>query len=256
MGTWGTAIFSNDLAADARNDYKTHVANGKTPQEVRVLLQKSYGIADGDNDEDSREFWLVLSLIAYKLGRLEDEVKDRAIAIIDSGENIRDWQLLGANAKDIQEREKVLQELKQTLLSEQPAAKTIRKRPINTTPYQIGEVFYYQHLNEKFYLFLVYRHHTDKGGTYACVQQLDAVFSAKADFEGIDLSALSMRDTMPQLITNWYGRLYRSLGKQGRIGLAGVYTDSPDNITKPVHGSVITRWEYFEKGKRDYLFDL
>jgi len=255
MGTWGTAIFSNDLAADAKNDYKEHIANGKAPKEARVLLQKEHGITE-DNNEDSREFWLVLSLIEYKLGRLEDEVKEKAIAIIDSGENLKDWQNLGADAKDVKKREAVLEKLKQTLLSEQPAAKPVKKRPVNITPYKIGEVFYYQHTNEKFYLFLVYRHHTDKGGTYACAQQLDASYEAKTDFENIDLSSLSIRDTKPQMITNWHGRLYKSLIKQSRIGLAGVYTNNPDEIEKTAVGCYITRWEYFETGKRDYLFDF
>ena len=221
-----------------------------------MCLQKEYGIDSNANDEDSREFWLVVSLIEHKLGRLEDEVKEKALAIINSGENIKDWQRLGVNEKDVQKREAVLQELKKTLLSEQPMAKAIRKRPVNITPYKIGEVFYYQHLNGKFYLFLVYRHHTDKGGTYACVQQLDASFNAKADVEGSDVSKLSMRDSKPQMITNWYGRLYKSLEKQGRIGLVGVYTDNPAEIKKPLHGCFITRWNYFEDGKRDYLFDF
>ena len=256
MGAWGTAIFSNDLAADAKSDYKDYIADGKTPKEARELLQKAYGITDEENNEGSREFWLVLSFVEYKLGRLEDEVKKKALAIIDSGENLKDWQNLGADAKDIKKRETVLAELKKTLLSEQPAAKPIKKRPTNITPYKIGEVFYYQHTNGKFYLFLVYRHHTDKGGTYACVQQLSASYFAKTDFDNVDLSSLSIRETKPQMITNWHGRLYKSLIKQDRIGLVGVYTNNPDEIEKTTVGCYITRWECFEQGRRDDLFDF
>jgi hypothetical protein len=34
MGTWGTALYSDDLAADLRNDFIDHIGNGLSADEA------------------------------------------------------------------------------------------------------------------------------------------------------------------------------------------------------------------------------
>jgi len=145
MGTWGTAIFSDDLAAEVREEFKDHIADGKTPAQARKALVNSNEINLDAPDVQTREFWLALSLILWKMGRLEACVKKQALKIIDSGTNLDDWKELDASPSDIKRRKAVLQKLKQTLLSPQPEAKNVKKPPPNTCPYAVGEVFFYRH---------------------------------------------------------------------------------------------------------------
>jgi hypothetical protein len=71
-----------------------------------------------DDEEDSVVFWLALAATQWKLGRLVNSVRDRAIAIIDSGADIRRWQ---DNPKaQINQRKKHLAKLREQLLSAQP----------------------------------------------------------------------------------------------------------------------------------------
>ena len=258
MGTWGTAIFSNDLAADLRQDFKDCIAEKKTPAEAREILWKSNGfsVEDGEN-EDTREFWLVLSLIEWGLGRLEDCVKEKALEIISSGANVEDWRNLGAEPSEIKKRAVVLQELKQTLLSSQPEAKPIKKRPTNITPYFVGDVFYFRHLNGRYYLFQVVRHHKDKGGTYADAMQLNTAADSVEELSALDLEVLARRDVNRQLLTHWNGRHYAKLLKDNRLGLIGrraVRLEETKGTT--IKGSMITSFEYFDAGKRENLFDF
>ena len=223
MGTWGTAIFSNDLAADMRGDFKDLIANGKTPAQARKELVSSYEIDLNIPDAETHDFWLALSLIQWKMGRLEACVKKQALKIIDSGANLEDWKELDAAPSDIKKRGKVLQELKQTLLSPQPEAKTVKKQPANICPYKVGEVFFYKHPNGYYYLFVVISHYTDNGGTYARAQILQAKFQSEAEFTGQDLNKIPAREVNTLIITDWKSREYKRLVKTNRMGLAGQY---------------------------------
>src|SRR5713101_9254352 len=91
MGAWGTAIFSDDTAADTRDTFTDFVAQGLTPGEAtkRLLAESADILADED---DACVFWLALAGTQWKLGRLIDRVRDRALKIIDYGVDLRRFQ--------------------------------------------------------------------------------------------------------------------------------------------------------------------
>lgn len=41
MGSWGTAIFSDDFACDVRDDYIKQIIKGKTSEEATNLLRRN-----------------------------------------------------------------------------------------------------------------------------------------------------------------------------------------------------------------------
>jgi hypothetical protein len=172
MGAWGTAIFSDDVAADIRDTFTDLVAEGLNPSEAtdRLVGESSELLADVD---DTNVFWLALAATQWKLGRLLDEVRDRAVAIIDSGEDLRRWEDNSRSA--ISQRKKHLAKLREQLLSPQPKAKKLKPSPKSSTDLRVGDVAVFR-LNEQTSVrFCVLRLWGDRGGTYSniCLLGLD-----------------------------------------------------------------------------------
>jgi hypothetical protein len=74
MGTWGTAIFSDDIACDVRDQYRECIGEGLSGSEATEKLMADYEQSLEDSDEGP-PFWLALAATQWKLGRLEDRVK-------------------------------------------------------------------------------------------------------------------------------------------------------------------------------------
>ena len=123
MGTWGTAIFSDDTASDVRNDFRELIGDGLSPEEATARLMTRYG-SIVDDPEGGTTFWLGLAVTQWKSGRLQESVKKRALEIIDSGADLRLWS---EDEKLVKARAAVLAETRAQLLSPQPAAKRIPK---------------------------------------------------------------------------------------------------------------------------------
>ena len=162
MGTFGTAIFSDDFACDIRDEFKEFIGNGMTPEQATTKLTNEYSEALKDDDENS-VFWLSLAATQWKIGRLLDFVKEKAIQIIDTGSNLTRWQL-ESESKLVTKRQKELLKLKEQLLSPQPSVKKISKVYKEFTPFEIGDIFSYAHSSGKYALFRVIGHFVDNGG--------------------------------------------------------------------------------------------
>jgi hypothetical protein len=169
MGTWGTAIFSDDLASDIKGDYLELIGDGKNTEEATAILMNEYKSELIDQYNVS-VFWLSLAAIQWKSGRLVDNVKQKALAIIDQGNDLNRWK---DNNVQYQKRKKVLQKLKNQLLSPQPIPKKIPKRFRNSTDWEIGDVVSYKTLSDKYILFRVIGFHEDKGGRAPVCELLD-----------------------------------------------------------------------------------
>jgi hypothetical protein len=164
VGTWGTAIFSDDLAADVRDVFTDFVADGLGVPEASNRLAAEFDDALKDEDEAS-VFWLALAAVQSKLGRLTDDVRDKAAGVIDSGADLRRWQ--DAGESDIASRKKHLQKLRQQLLGPQSKPKKLRPRKKSSTGLQPGDVAAYR-LDEKTSVrFCVLQVWGDRGGSYA-----------------------------------------------------------------------------------------
>ena len=81
MGTWGTGIFSDDNAADLRDDYRDFIGDGLSSPEATDRLLAEWGSSLSREPEYAATFWLALAVTQWKCGRLEDRVKARALVL-------------------------------------------------------------------------------------------------------------------------------------------------------------------------------
>ncbi|CAM3052800.1 hypothetical protein HAHI6034_12945 [Hathewaya histolytica] len=148
MGAWGTAIFSDDVADDIRSEYNSLLSVGATDEEATSIIFNMYYFDECEGTEDEPIFWFGLALAQWKKGRLTKDIRDAAIDFIDSGEDLERWNIKGAE-KDYEKRKKVLENLRETLLSPMPERKKVRKPTVIISPWKPGDVLCYQLNHEK-----------------------------------------------------------------------------------------------------------
>ena len=121
MGAWGTALFSDDLACDIRDHYRELVEDGiddgvatqSTVEKFRSYLEESDGVA-----------LLALAVTQSKLGRLDPDIRDRALAVLDRGADLEVWRQ--DNPKLLPKRRAVLDKVRVQLTGQQPPRKRLR----------------------------------------------------------------------------------------------------------------------------------
>ncbi|HSW97259.1 MAG TPA: hypothetical protein VLF89_05525 [Candidatus Saccharimonadales bacterium] len=142
-------LFDEDLAWDIREEFKELIADGKSPEEATEALVESYKELFSDRYVPDL-FWMSLAATQWKYGRLQEQVKIKAIEAIDSGRDLERWE------DSLQKkRRKTLEELKVMLLSPQPTAKKIKKQFVSTTKFEAGDVISFKTQSENFVLIRV-----------------------------------------------------------------------------------------------------
>jgi hypothetical protein len=103
----GPAIFADDLACDVRDTYR-HLLEDRVPDDeaARRTIVDWQGL---DADEEP-VLWLALAATQSRHGRLTDEVRARALEVIDSGRDLVRWEALGPGP--VAERRAVLASLR------------------------------------------------------------------------------------------------------------------------------------------------
>jgi hypothetical protein len=168
MGTWGPAIFSDDLASDIRGDFRDLIGDGLDPREATRRLEREYSASLSDPDE-APVLWMALAASQWKLGRLLPEVRDRALQAIEEGADLQLWR----ESPDFTKRLTAEKQLRDQLLSEQPAPKRVPKTWRQESPLDAGQHFLYRHRSGQRLLFRVIDVHRDKGGAYPVVELLE-----------------------------------------------------------------------------------
>src|SRR5262245_2633313 len=102
MGVWGTSLYSGDFAQDLRSAV---AAVARLPFEpdrlVDLLCQTEPASANHPANEDHTTFWLVLADQFSKRAIVCDRVRDKALQIIDAGEDLAILQKLGMKPADL-----------------------------------------------------------------------------------------------------------------------------------------------------------
>lgn len=124
MGTWSTSITGNDTAQDLLFEYKAaffyydvDTAVKKIDEFVRTMF----------NETDEVEFcayFYSLAEFMWKKGILTDEIRDRAVKMVDSDFGMDDWIEAGSSIEKA--RRKVLKQFKEKITSPQCAPKKIK----------------------------------------------------------------------------------------------------------------------------------
>ncbi|MDR3572450.1 MAG: hypothetical protein P4L50_01195 [Anaerolineaceae bacterium] len=160
MGTWGTGLYSDDTACDVRDDYKDILGDGIAEPDATDLLIEQWRNALSDPDISS-VFWLVLADVQWNLGKLQEKVKQEAIKVIENSSDLIRWS---SNQKFVLKRKVVLARLRRKLETSQPTEREVEKRYVNSTDWNIGDVFSFRLQSGLFALLHVIGFHQDKGG--------------------------------------------------------------------------------------------
>lgn len=122
MSVGGPALFDDDLAADVQLGYR-QLLEDRVPDDeaTRRTIEGWSGL---DPDEEP-VFWLALAAAQFRFGRLEPDVRDRALAVIDTGVDLSRWQHLASTTVDA--RAAVLADLRRQLTGPQPPRRTVRR---------------------------------------------------------------------------------------------------------------------------------
>jgi len=133
MGTWGAGLTSNDTAQDLLNEYKTafyyydvDTAVKKIDDYVRTMFNES-------DEEEFAAYYYSLADFMWKKGILTDEIRERAVKMVDSEFGMELWIAEGGSAE--KERRKVLAKFRNTITSPQCAPKKIK------IDYNINDIF-------------------------------------------------------------------------------------------------------------------
>lgn len=124
MSAWSESIYGNDTAQDLKREYQAVFSRN----DVETALQKLDAYVRADFDETDEEEWAsyIYSLadFMWKHGILTEQVRDRALGMIDSDFGMEIWAEEGKSV--LNRRRKVLSTLREKLLSPQPPKKKVR----------------------------------------------------------------------------------------------------------------------------------
>ena len=162
MGTWGTALYSDDLAADLRGDFTDAAGDGLSAAAIVDRLTQEYAASVADADEGP-VFWLAVADMGWRLGRLDERALLQALAVIDSGRDLARWQA----GRDRVKRAAVLTALRARLSSPPPPPKRVPRRVRHATGGSSVRSSRSALKSGRLTLLRVCDFHEDKGGRFA-----------------------------------------------------------------------------------------
>jgi hypothetical protein len=143
MGTWGTAINSNDSYSDIYEEFIDLYNEGHTVKEITHFLIKEN--SDQINDTfHSNDFWFAIAMAQWECKELDPEVFLKVKEIIDSGSDLRNWKTMDASAKDLKAREKALNSFLDKLQTEKKTARKRIKKKLFDSVYKAGDCLTYK----------------------------------------------------------------------------------------------------------------
>lgn len=129
MGAWGTGINSCDIAEDVRDACKEIYSFYDVEEGTKRVITAFQGISDQDFvDGEYASFWYAFAYWLWKHGMLNQEVKEKALQLLDDYAGLDEWE-----GSDVLKRKKALDKLKQQLLQPQsdmkkPRLKALKKK--------------------------------------------------------------------------------------------------------------------------------
>lgn len=129
--------YDDELAGDVRSQYIDALRRGKDGLEATKQLVDDYAPALMD-EEDAPVFWFALADVQWNMGRLEETVKQHALAHIE-----KELESIGTQASATH-HVNALTALQQKLLSPQPQKKKIKQYCLYHTDWKVGDVFAYR----------------------------------------------------------------------------------------------------------------
>ena len=167
MGVWGTGLFSDDEACDVRDHYRELLEDGVedaaatqlTVERFRAYLEESDGVA-----------LLAFAVTQSKLGRLDPDIRDRALAVLDRGADLEVWER--DNPKLLPKRRAMLEKTRAQLTGQQPLRRRLRPPKRISSGLAAGDVLAFA-LPGRVALLRVVHVHSHRLGETPVLEELD-----------------------------------------------------------------------------------
>jgi hypothetical protein len=131
MGVWGTGLYSGDFAMDLRSTISAVARLPFDPDRlVDIICETAPTAATNPKDEEHTTFWLIVADQFSKRGIVCDRVREKALEIIDSDNELQMLRDLGMTDPHLRKRRKLLQELRARIA----AAPASKARPVLKKP--------------------------------------------------------------------------------------------------------------------------
>jgi hypothetical protein len=127
MGAWGGGLYDSDFGCDLRADIIGFMRAPISDDELLAEIEQAHGLGHDGEHVDGFDYWLVLADQLERRGIRRQDIFDRAIRIIERGEDVSALAKLDAGAKTLEKRRKVCSELLARLRSPRPEKK---RRPL------------------------------------------------------------------------------------------------------------------------------
>lgn len=138
MGTWGTAISSNDTYKDVYSEFMDLYNDGLEVQEItEIIIKRNSEIID--DPEDGPNFWFAIAMAQWQCKALDNNIFIKVKQIVENDEDIKSWLELGASRKDIDKRKGVLKAFIEKISTENPKAKRRKKKILRDSIFQKGD---------------------------------------------------------------------------------------------------------------------
>jgi hypothetical protein len=149
MGTWGTAISSNDTYADIYESFFDQYNAGQDVKEISAkLIAGNRDIIKDPND--SNNFWFALAKAQWECKQLDKGLLDQVKQIIESGADLEAWRNLDSDPTDINKRKLVLDKFLIVLQTERAKAKARKKKIFLQPIFNKGDCLTFKLKNENF----------------------------------------------------------------------------------------------------------
>lgn len=168
VGAWGYAVFSDDTTSDLRDDYRALLEDQVPDDQAAQAVVDAYRDTLGPDEEHL--LWLALAAAQSQVGRLQPEIRDRALEVIESERGLELW--VEAGPKALARRRAALQKLSARLTGPQPARKRLRRPWRYVTELEPGDVLRHTSDGSRLTLWRIAHIDEDRTGMYPVVQQL------------------------------------------------------------------------------------
>jgi hypothetical protein len=243
----GVGIFEDNLSEDIKFDFQDLISEGYSSEEATEMMVNTYISSLRKHEENI--FWLALATIQWELGRLNPQVKEKAICIIESKSDLKRWWREPELKK---KRELVLEKLKKNLVSPLPEPKKVKRRVVLKTELEIGDVITYRLLSGQYIILKVVGVNEYAGNAYPILMLCDWIGRNIPDKD--EILTMEMKEGLNQYFQKGFQYIEvfplkkKSYPKE-RIRLVYKNIEVPSRDAYPIMSMV---WDEFDDDIEEY----
>lgn len=243
----GVGIFEDNLSEDIKFDFQDLIREGYSSEEATEMMVNTYISSLRKHEENI--FWLALAAIQWELGRLNPQVKEKAICIIESKSDLKRWWREPELKK---KRELVLEKLKKNLVSPLPEPKKVKRRVVLKTELEIGDVITYRLLSGQYIILKVVGVNEYAGNAYPILMLCDWIGRNIPDKD--EILTMEMKEGLNQYFQKGFQYIEvfplkkKSYPKE-RIRLVYKNIEVPSRDAYPIMSMV---WDEFDDDIEEY----